>query len=378
MSPNDFTRIAPLVCDGPPQDDLDALDWSWDGRRLVGGTRRGDLLVWDARSGELRQVIACGAPITDLRRSPEGLVVERKGRDRERLSWAIAHDGILVDLAWAPAPEAPPRVNDLPAALPDDDGGWLLAPQGGRVAARRWGRVEVWALPATDGWWLGYLRNISEPDRPGMVSLDEEALLRDEVTACHARKDFRRGIAVTSRLLLLGREPRGLNHVARGLFCQLVGDARGEYFELWEAERRRPTDPLLGTEDVVQWYGPNTRLLDLMFDMGGRDADDWRLLNLASRPYNVAFTMMQAQQDRAALPLLVDSLAIRPQAMVWFYTARLLLMRGEVWLADWCLGHLDGAPADELEFLYAGVSRSVVDEVRAAARQFAATLGPPR
>jgi len=353
--------IEPLRCAGPPVRDLTCLTWSTDDRRLFAGTRSGKIVVWDSRTGERRQTLDVGQHVVSLVGHGSGLVVEFLDFARLLLTWRVAHDGVLEDLTWATAPRRT-QCNRLSIKAHARD----------RHAVHRDGRIEIWPDEGTNGWWLGRLRAMSAAGRV-IPSRGERGAMRDELIRCDAGRKAERGLVVASRLLLVDDDCRSMSHVARGMFCHDLGDQRGEYFELWEAERlRRAGDLSLSIKhDVLATLGRSTQLVERGIAAGEVDPDDWRLANVASRAYNAAFDAMRRGKPEEALPWVVDALAIRPQAVTWFYAGKLLAFRHEYADAIRCLDQIPSRPDTERAILMQRIDPAYLDRLRATCAEIA-------
>ncbi|MEJ7601439.1 MAG: hypothetical protein WKG01_26280 [Kofleriaceae bacterium] len=356
--------VEPLRCAGPPVRDLTCLAWSVDDRRLFGGTRAGQIVVWDTRTGERRQTLAVGNHVVSLVGHGSGVVVELLDFVRLMLTWRVAIDGVLEELTWSTAPLST-QCERLSVS----------SHAGDRHVIHRDGRIQIWPVEGTEGWWLGRLRALTAGDR-AMPSLGERGKMRDELVRCDVARHTERGLVVASQLLLLDDSCRGMAHVARGLFCHDLGDPRGELFELWEAERlRRAGELSLAIKhDVLQALGRGTHQLERAIAAGQIDPDDWRLANVASRAYGAAFDAMQRGCVEQALLWIVDALIIRPQAVTWFYAGKLLAARREYEHARWCLDHIERCPATERALLMRRIDPAYLDALRASCAEIADRL----
>ena len=336
--------IEPLRCAGEPVRGLTCLAWSTDDRRLFAGTRDGKLVVWDTRTGERRQTVEIGEHVVSLVAHGGGLVVELLDFVRRLLTWRVADDGILEDLTWAAAPRST-QCERLSVDAHARD----------RHAIHRAGRIDIWPVEGTDGWWLGHLRAKAAPGRV-IPSLGERGALHDELARCDASRKAERGLVIASRLLLVDDVRRGMVHVARGTFCRELGDARGQFFELWEAERLRRAG---ATELVV-----DQDVLARGLAAGLGDADYVRLANVATRAYNAAFDAMQRGRPDEALPWILDALAVCPHAVTWFYAGKLLAHRLDHAEARWCLDHIPACSEAERAVLMHRIEPAYLERLR--------------
>ncbi|HEY5938754.1 MAG TPA: hypothetical protein VIU61_29080 [Kofleriaceae bacterium] len=345
--------IEPQRCAGEFVRGLTCMAWGTDDRRLFAGTRHGKIVIWDTRTGERRQTLDVGQHVVSLVAHGSGLVVEFLDFVRLLLTWRTADDGILEELTWSTAPRSTQCERFS-----------VRSHDGERHAMHRDGRIDIWPVEGTDHWRLGQLRAKTAAGR-AFPSLGERGAMRDELIRCDANRRPERGLVIASRLLLVDDACRGMYHVARGRFCHDLGDLRGEFFELWEAERlRRAGDLGLAVKhDVIEALGRGTPLLERGLDEV--DADDWRLANVASRAYNAAFDAMQRARPEEALPWILDALAIRPQAVTWFYAGKLLACRHDYADARWCLDHIPASPEAERELLEHHIEPAYLDRLRA-------------
>ena len=353
--------IEPQRCAGDPVRGLTCLAWSIDDRRLFAGTRTGKIVVWDSRTGERRQTLDVGQHVVSLVGHGDGVVVEFLDFVWLLLTWRVADDGIVEDLTWSTAPRST-QCERLSVQSHARD----------RHALHRDGRIDIWPIDGTDGWWLAHMRAKAAAGRV-VPSLGERGAMRDELIRCDASRKAERGLVLASRLLLVDDAHRGMYHVARGMFCHDLGDQRGEFFELWEAERlRRAGDLGLAVKhDIIEALGRGTHLLERGLEAGTVDADDWRLANVASRAYNAAFDAMQRGQPEEALPWVLDALAIRPQAVTWFYAGKLLAFRHEYVDAGWCLDHIPACPESERALLVHRIEPAYLERLRETCAEIA-------
>lgn len=353
--------IEPQRCAGDVVRGLTCMAWSTDDRRLFAGTRHGKIIVWDTRTGERRQMLHVGQHVVSLVAHGNGLVVEFLDFVRLLLTWRVADDGVLEDLTWSTAPRST-QCERLSVQSHD----------GERHAMHRDGRIDIWPREGTDGWRLAQLRAKASAGR-AFPSLGERGAMRDELIRCDATRKTERGLVLASRLLLVDDTCRGMYHVARGLFCHDLGDQRGEFFELWEAERLRRAGELglAVKHDVIEALGRGTEVLERGLADGQVDADDWRLANVASRAYNAAFDAMQRARPEEALPWILDSLAIRPQAVTWFYAGKLLASRHDYADARWCLDRIPACPEAERTLLEHRIEPAYLERLRASCSEIA-------
>ncbi len=109
-------------------DNLYTAAWSPDSARLAAGTDFGKLLVWDAASGELTHMLACGNSVLDLAWSPDSALLA-SASDQVRI-WDAVEGRVLAALGGHAS------LVDRVVWSPD---GALLASMGSDLAIRVWG-----------------------------------------------------------------------------------------------------------------------------------------------------------------------------------------------------------------------------------------------
>lgn len=373
---------APLVWRAPGQPslaDATGVAWSFGDTCVFVATLHHRLYIFDSRTGEALQAVGLGEPILSVSPLPDGVVVVCAEQGRGALRWTTrGYDGVLGGTSADTTRTKPAAAGRAPAGAPRGRTHWARSKAGDRYAAIHDGHLELWPAPRSDGVRLAELRARFADARPQRLTPAEEDELRAETSRRALAGDFRGALTPASRLLLFG-DPIVADFVARALVCRGLDDEAGYYVELSNANRSAARiSPDAGVDYFVD-HGLATKLkLELMFEAGLVDPDDWRWRTHALRWHNVAFAAVREASVPEALSSWIESLAIRPTAVAWYYAALAFLAIHDLAAADWCFEQLDGAPADEVHSLLADLDRDEVARLRAQARAGAGASGQTR